>query len=151
MGVGLSTDANGGAPLEDRLRSLLEGRPEVLDAYLFGSTARGSRSPRADVDVAVFVDLDRASAAGYGYRAELTAALMSGLGRNDVDVVVLNEAAPLLYHRVLRDGIRLVARRPRETTFREGRALSRYCDYLPQLAKIETARRGRRRHESTPA
>jgi hypothetical protein len=133
--------------LKDRLRHLLEVRPEVLDAYLFGSTARGSHSPRADVDIAVFVDVDRAGAPVFGYRAELTAALMAGLARNDIDVVVLNNAPPLLYHRVLRDGVRLVARRPRETTAREGRALSRYCDYLPQLAKIGTARRRGQGHQ----
>ena len=34
---------------------------------------------------------------------------MAGLGSNDVDVVVLNRSPPLLYHRVLRDGERLLA------------------------------------------
>ena len=38
---------------------------------------------------------------------------MAGLGLNDVDVVVLNRAPPLLYRRVLRDGVRLLARDPR--------------------------------------
>ncbi len=123
------------------LVELLEERPEILDAYLFGSTARGTRSPMADIDVAVFVDFDAVSPSGFGYQADLTAALMAGLGRNDVDVVVLNRAPPLLYHRVLRDGIRLVARDLRATTTREGRALSRYCDWLPQLAKLDAIRR----------
>ncbi len=128
-------------PLQRRLRDALAARPEVLDAHLFGSTARGTASSLADVDVAVWVDLELAGEPAFGDRAELTAALMAALGRNDVDVVVLNHAPPLLYHRVLRDGIRLVSRRPRETTAREGRALSRSCDDLPQLAKIEAARR----------
>lgn len=135
--------------LYGRLRELLEARPEVLDAYLFGSTARGSQSPLADLDVAVFVDLDRAATPAFGYRSQLTAALMVGLGRNDVEVVVLNHASPLLYHRVLRDGVRLGARRPRETTVREGRALSRFCDYIPQLAKIGAARRAGQHREGT--
>lgn len=67
----------------------------------------------------------------------------AALGTNAVDVAVLNRAPPLLYHRVLRDGIRFLSRNPRDTTTREGYALSRYCDYLPQLAKIEAARRDR--------
>jgi hypothetical protein len=41
------------------------------------------------------------------------------LGRNDVDVVVLNDAGPLLYHRVLRDGERILSRDPGATTARE--------------------------------
>jgi hypothetical protein len=62
---------------------------------------------------------------------------MSSLGTNSVDVVILNRAPPLLYHRVLRDGSRLVSRDLRATTVREGRALSRYCDFAPQLARID--------------
>jgi len=39
--------------------------------------------------------------------------------------------------RVLRDGVRLFSRDLRATTVREGRALSRHCDFVPQLAKID--------------
>ena len=66
---------------------------------------------------------------------------MAGLGYNDVDVVVLNRAPPLLYHRVLRDGVRVLSRDLPATTTREGQALSRYCDFVPQLAKMDAARR----------
>ena len=55
--------------------------------------------------------------------------------------MVLNRAPPLLYHRVLRDGRRILARDLRATTTREGYALSRYCDFVPQLAKMAAARR----------
>jgi hypothetical protein len=89
------------------------------------------------VDVAVHVDLPLAPDSGYGYAAQLTTELMSALGDDRVDVVVLNRASPLLYHRVLRDGVRLLARDLHGTTVREGRALSRDCAYVPQLAKID--------------
>ena len=127
--------------LTERLAELLEPREEVLEAYLFGSHARGQTQPHSDVDVAVYIDEKRADDSGYGYRASLTTDLMAGLRFNDVDVVVLNRAPPLLYHRVLRDGVRLLARDLRATTTREGRAVSRYCDFVPQLAKMEAARR----------
>lgn len=126
-----------------RLRGLLEPRPEILEAYLFGSTARGMAQAHSDIDVAVFLADPRPPASAFGYVGDLTAALMSGLGSNRVDVVVLNEAPPLLYHQVLRDGVRLFARDLPATTTREGRALSRYCDFVPQLAKIEAAHRAR--------
>ena len=124
-----------------RLAELLDPREEILEAYLFGSHARGRAQPHSDVDVAVYIDDARADDSGYGYRANLTTDLMAGLGFNDVDVVVLNRAPPLLYHRVLRDGVRLLARDLCATTTREGRAVSRYCDFVPQLAKMEAARR----------
>ena len=127
--------------LTERLAELLEPHDEILEAYLFGSHARGQAQPHSDIDVAVYVDGARADDTGYGYRASLTTDLMAGLAVNDVDVVVLNRAPPLLYHRVLRDGVRLLARDLRATTTREGRAVSRYCDFVPQLAKMEAARR----------
>jgi predicted nucleotidyltransferase len=125
-----------------RLRAAFEPRLEVREAYLFGSLARGDVHSRSDVDVAVFVDEQALRAPGYGYEAELGAELQAVLRRSDVDIVVLNRAPPLLYYRVLRDGIRLLSRDLAETTTREGRAMSRYCDYLPQLAKIEAAHTG---------
>ena len=123
--------------LAGRIVRVLEPRPEILEAYLFGSVARGEARAGSDLDIAVFVDQRRCPESPFGYRAALTADLMSGLGTNGVDVVILNDAPPLLYHRVLRDGIRLLSRDLMATTTREARALSRYFDYLPQLAKIE--------------
>ncbi|MEO7972475.1 MAG: nucleotidyltransferase domain-containing protein [Thermoanaerobaculia bacterium] len=137
-----------------QLAAALSRRPEVLEAYLFGSTARGESRPHSDIDVAVYLDPDcldcGALASGTLHRgrggptlvaraAEIGAELGAALGTNAVDVVALNSASPLLYHRVLRDGIRIVARDLQATTRRAGQALSRYCDYLPQLAKIDAA------------
>lgn len=127
--------------LVQRLRRTLEPRAEILEAYLFGSHARGGAHGRSDVDVAVYIDKARAEAGRFGYQAELTTHLMDALGMNAVDVVVLNTAPPLLYHRVLRDGVRLLSRDLRATTTRAGQALSRYFDFLPQMAKMDAARR----------
>jgi hypothetical protein len=131
------------ATLLATLRARLEPRAEILEAYLFGSAATGSAQAHSDVDVAVYLRAPRPPASPFGYVADLTTALMRGLGVDRVDVVVLNDAPPLLYHRVLRDGVRILARDLRATTAREGQALSRYCDFLPQLEKIDAAHRAR--------
>ena len=123
--------------LERKLAEILSPRQEILEAYIFGSVAMGRAQAHSDLDVAVFVDLTVAPSGGFGYRAGLTTDLMAGLGTNEIDVVMLNDAPPLLYHRVLRDGIRVLSRNLRETTVREARAVSRYCDFVPQLAKID--------------
>jgi predicted nucleotidyltransferase len=127
----------------DTLRERLAQRPEILEAYLFGSQARGEAMAHSDIDIAVYVDREHLPPAPWGYAADLTTDLMSALGRKDIDVVVLNGAPPLLYHRVLRDGERLLSRDLAATTTREGYAVSRYCDYLPVLRRIdrELARR----------
>jgi hypothetical protein len=129
--------------LTEKLRAFFAPREEVLEAYLFGSMAAGLPAAHSDVDVAVYLRDPRPSASSFGYPADLAASLMQLIGTNDVDVVVLNDAPPLLYHRVLRDGVRILARDLRATTVREGQALSRYCDFLPQLRKIDAAHQAR--------
>lgn len=128
--------------LERRLARALSARGEIQEAYLFGSRAVGRAQAHSDIDVAVHVDAGLAVAHGYGFASDLAAHLMAAAGSNDIDVVVLNHAPPLLYHRVLRDGTRIFTRDALATAAREGYALSRYCDYVPQLAKIEAARLG---------
>ena len=125
--------------LATRIAEVLEPHREILEGYLFGSRARGAGHAHSDVDIAVFIDEGSAEPGLFGYQSELTATLMSALGANSVDVVILNDAPPLLYHRVLRDGTRILSRDLRATTVREGRALSRYCDFAPQLDLIDAA------------
>ena len=127
--------------LEQQISGALVQRDEVLEAYLFGSRASGGAQAHSDMDIAVFVDERGLRRQDYGYAAQLTTHLMAALGSNEIDVVVLNRAPPLLYHRVLRDGRRILSRDLRATTTREGYALSRYCDFVPQLAKMAAARR----------
>src|SRR5262252_9417635 len=108
------------AALLATLRAALEPREEVLEAYLFGSVALGSAQAHSDVDVAVYVREPHPPSTQFGYAADLTTDLMRALRTNRVDVVVLNEVPPLLYHRVLRDGVRILSRDLRATTTREG-------------------------------
>ena len=91
------------------------------------------------MDVAVDVDPATSRTYPFGYAADLSTALMQALPGHTIDVVVLNEASPLLYHRVLRDGVRVLSRHLQNTTTREGYALSRYCDWVPQMEKIAAA------------
>lgn len=127
----------------ERLRAVLDRRPEIFEAYLFGSGARGDAARHSDIDVAVYVDASVAPDAPFGYDAALGADLMRAVGDSRVDVVVLNHAPPLLYHRVLRDGMRLLSRDLAQTTTREGRALSRWCDWQGQLRKLDAVARER--------
>lgn len=99
-----------------RLQQHLGTRPEILEAYLFGSQARGRAKPHSDLDVAVFIDEATSPTSPYGYGADLAADLMRVCERDDVDVIVLNSAPPLLYQRVLRDGIRVCSRDLAATT-----------------------------------
>ncbi|MDE3259997.1 MAG: nucleotidyltransferase domain-containing protein [Gemmatimonadota bacterium] len=125
--------------LEQRIASLLEPRPEVLEAYLFGSHTQGRAQPHSDIDVAVYIDESLAEEGAFGYRAQLITEIMSGLRSNDIDLLILNQAPPVLYYHVLRDGTRVLSRDLAATTTREGYAVSRYCDFAAHRAKMDEA------------
>ena len=140
---------------EDVVEALARLQPElreqgVRSLFLFGSVARGDQAAHSDVDVAVWIDPEKTPSTSFGYEADLSTDLMRALGRNDVDVIRLNAAPPLLYHRVLRDGVRILARDLRETTVREGRALSRWCDWAPTQARIDALLAARHRDRDVP-
>jgi len=81
----------------------------VVSAYLHGSHAEDREHSESDVDVGVLLDYEE-----YGNRALRDEARLAwagqlavALGRNDVDIVILNDApAPLARHVGL-DGIRV--------------------------------------------
>ena len=97
-----------------RLAEYLRSRPEILLAYLFGSAAEGRTHSLSDLDIAVLVDQERFreldASAPWGYQASLTAELMGILQRNDVDLVLLHRAPPLLAREVIRFGRLLYCR-----------------------------------------
>lgn len=99
--------------------------------------------PASDADVAAYLDRKIAAKERSATLAWLGATLRKVFGTNEVDLVSLNDAPAVLSHRVLSEGWRLMSRDLRATTAREGQALSRYCDWVPQLAKIEASHRRR--------
>lgn len=126
-------------------------REGVVAAMLIGSQARGTAGPLSDIDIAVWHD------AGLGPRQRLDLQLRlvreasRAVGTNEVDVVMLNQAPPLLRHRAIRDAVRLVERDRDERVRMEARAILDYLDTKPlreELARglrhrIEEGRFGR--------
>lgn len=86
----------------DRLAGALD-REGVVAAMLIGSQARGSAGPLSDVDVGVWHKLGLDPKALLKLRLELTNAAARALGTDEVDVVLLNGATPLMRHRAIRD------------------------------------------------
>lgn len=93
----------------------------------------------SDVDVAVLLAAGAARChQADDYKARALAELMSALGTKDVDLVLLNEAPPLLSHRVLRDGILLHVTDERALADFRFRALQTYLDTKP-LREVRAA------------
>jgi hypothetical protein len=95
----------------DSLAAFFSSRGDlpVISAYLFGSEAAGRAHRESDVDVAVLLDWARASdrATRFDLRVRLGSELGAALRRNDVDLIVLNDAPPMLGRRIAVEGQRV--------------------------------------------
>jgi len=109
----------------------LAKRPEIQAAYVFGSVASGRARADSDVDVAVLIDRRVPPGRILKYRLKLMADLGTALHRSDVDVVILNEASPLLAHRVLSQGTLVFERSASARVRFQTKTAGLYLDLIP--------------------
>jgi len=107
------------------IHGIFEVEERVVAAYLFGSTATGKTGKLSDVDIAILTLED------YKPTLEFQLYLMNELSsifRKDVDVVMLNEASPLLRYEVIKHGKLLYCRDELARVAFEERTLDEYLD-----------------------
>lgn len=115
------------------LVAYLSTQADIVAAYLFGSQVKGRARAQSDIDLAVLLIEDMEKFARFEKRLELMAAL-SAFSRRNVDVVILNDAPPLLCHQALSEG-RLVFERSASKRIQfEIRADKIYFDLKPLQA-----------------
>jgi uncharacterized protein len=124
--TGSGLDAAG----RERLRSALD-QDGVAAAYLFGSQGRGNPGPLSDIDVAVWAAPGTDARSRFALRLELATAATRALDGETVDLVVLDDASPLLRQRAWRDGELLIDRDPRTRVRDEAQALVEFLDTKP--------------------
>lgn len=121
--------------IKRKLTPYFAQRSEILLAYLFGSAARGRTNKLSDIDIALLVDekkfqkLDAKEP--YGYKAAVIADLMGLLHKNEIDLVLLHEAPPLLANEVISDGRLLFCRDEDLRITFEVTVKQRYVDTQP--------------------
>ena len=125
------------------LTPILEKDKRVKFAYLFGSRARGQAGPLSDTDIAVYLD-GRIKLGDY--RLNLMEKLAKILKSDNLDLVVLNQAPPLLRHEIIKYGRLLKEDASRRIPF-EAEAIRECLDtaYLRQVqraALVENTRKG---------
>jgi predicted nucleotidyltransferase len=109
--------------------------PDIQAAYIFGSVAQGRARPDSDIDVGVLLGRRLPDARALRYRLTLADELGAALHRNDVQLVILNDAPPLLAQRVLSQGV-LVFQRSRAARVRFHVATAqRYDDMVPTMER----------------
>lgn len=127
-----------------RLSRALDRRG-VNAAYLIGSYATGAAGPLSDIDVAVWIEDELPPGARLDLRLALADAAAKALGSDEVDVVVLDDAPPLLRHRAIRDGVLLFSNDERARVRKETTAILEYLDTGPLRAILDAGQRRRLR------
>ncbi len=129
----------GSAQVEERLRGYFRDTCDtaVVSAWLYGSHGNARAHRESDIDVGVLLDrrLVPTRERRFDSRVRLTSDLIHALGNNDVDLVVLNDAPPLLARRIIRTGIEVFCRdRDLERDFRRDVQI-RAADLAPHLER----------------
>jgi predicted nucleotidyltransferase len=114
----------------ERLGHALD-REGVIAAMLIGSQARRTPGPLSDVDIAVWHEPGLDPAGQLRLQLELARLACGTLRTNEVDIVLLNGAPPLLRHRAIRDAKLLIERDPVARVRLNARALLDYLDTEP--------------------
>jgi len=107
-----------------KISGLLDEIPQVEFAYIFGSRARGDAGSLSDVDVAVFLDY---RVSFFEWRLRLMEDLAKVLGSEHFDLVILNDASPVLKYEVIRERCVIKESKNRRVEF-EARVLGEYLD-----------------------
>ena len=119
--------------IERTLTDFFEKEQSVRLAFLMGSFAKGTARPDSDVDVAALFDRAPDFMEALDLRERLSALL-----RREADLVVLNDAGPIIRMQALKSGIRLFARGKAYEDFFV-RTVNEYDDLKRLRAPIEEA------------
>ena len=123
-----------GATAEELVHAVagaLEPVGAVRAALLFGSQATGAAHADSDIDVAVLLDHAPEGPKRSRVLRTVIEALGTTLRADRLDVVILNDAPPMLAFHALRDGRVALCRDPVELHRFRVRTWSRHADYEP--------------------
>ena len=115
------------------LQGLFQQHPVRL-AYLFGSQATRRTHPSSDVDIAVLLDKSLTSDERFTEWSRLLGDLSCIFGTDHVDLVMLNEASPLLAYETLRHGVLLYCADAQTRSEFQVRTLRAYEDTIHTTA-----------------
>lgn len=110
-------------------------RHKVVFAYLFGSQVKGDIGRLSDVDIALYLDEDLNDSKRFNMKLKIMGELSALFKRDDIDIVILNDAYPLLEHRIIKQGEVIFSEDEKKRVDYEVKAVMRYLDFKPFIEK----------------
>lgn len=114
----------------EAIKTYLSQQTDVVLAYLFGSVGRGEAGHLSDVDIAILLDPNLSERESVERQLDLLLALEDYSDR-EVQVTILNRAAPVLAFQVISDSILLYERDRLERINFQVLTMKRYADVKP--------------------
>ncbi len=128
----------------DKAEKVLEKEPNVLFAYLFGSSAKGKPRPDSDIDIAVYLSDPDHLKKDPLYPSRLAIKIEKELAaKAAVDIRVLNDSTLRFKHQVLKYGKLIHSKDEKRRVSFEATSISRYLDFKPFLEVYNRARKER--------
>jgi len=128
----------------DKIAKILEKDPNVLFAYLFGSSAKGKHRPDSDIDIAVYLSDPDYLKKDPLYPSRLAIKIEKALAaKTVVDIRVLNGSTLRFKHQVLKYGKLIHSKDEKRRISFEAMSISRYLDFKPFLDVYDRAREER--------
>ena len=124
---------------KSQLERVFDNTP-VLVAYLFGSHAVGRTGPASDYDIAVLCAPELSSPERGRWRLELIGRLIDVYHSDAIDLVILNDAPPLLRFEVIRVRHVLYNRDDEARVTFEVRTMQEWFDWEPRYTRMQRAR-----------
>jgi len=118
-----------------KLKNVWKAHPEVIFAYIFGSSVKGMFNPESDIDIAVYLQ-DGVNSADFIF--SIMPKIVRMTGRDKIDLVVLNEAPLSLRYIIQKNGILIFEKNEEYRTDFETRTRLSFWDYEPHLKVYES-------------
>lgn len=128
---------------QKQLQKYFSSQKSIVAVYLFGSHAKGRAHANSDVDLAVLFH-DSVSPKHYFDRSlKMSCDLMKLLNHNQVDVVVLNTATPVLKSQIYKYGKSVFSKNPSAAIRFKAKSILEYLDMAPVRSLCESVMKKR--------
>ncbi|MDP8262794.1 MAG: nucleotidyltransferase domain-containing protein [Candidatus Ancaeobacter aquaticus] len=112
------------------LHNLFQNKPEIELAYLFGSKAKGTDTALSDTDIALLL---KNTPHLFDYKLELLREIKQILNSDTIDLVILNNAPPLLRYQAVCFGTMIHCKNDLTPFHYKAKVINEYLDIKPML------------------